>query len=91
METSAYKSIIEKIESIERKFNEIGAKGQSQSLERLWLDGKEVCKILRITSRTLHNYRKRDILPFSQVGVKVLYKVADIQKILEERYVTKSG
>jgi hypothetical protein len=51
-----------------------------------WLDSEGVCKILKVTKRTLQNYRDTLILPYSQVGKKILYKQSDIQKILESKY-----
>ena len=43
-------------------------------LAKLWLSSDDVCRILRISKRTLQNYRDNRILPFSQVGRKIYYK-----------------
>jgi MerR family transcriptional regulator, repressor of the yfmOP operon len=52
-----------------------------------WLGSEEVCRILRISNRTLVNYRVRGILPFSQISRKIYYKADDIQKHLDNHYI----
>jgi hypothetical protein len=56
-------------------------------LARLWLTGDDVCKILRISKRTLQNYRDHYILPFSQIGRKIYYKASDIDEYLDRHYI----
>jgi len=56
-------------------------------LVRLWLTGDDVCKILRISKRTLQNYRDHCILPFSQIGRKIYYRASDIQTYLDLHYI----
>jgi len=53
-----------------------------------WLDNEDVCKLLRVTKRTLQNYRDNFVLPYSQIGKKILYKASDVQKLLEKNYVS---
>lgn len=52
-----------------------------------WLDNEEVCKLLKVTKRTLQNYRDNFILPYTQVGKKILYKASDVQSTLEQNYI----
>jgi len=53
-----------------------------------WLDNEDVCKLLRVTKRTLQNYRDNFVLPYSQIGKKILYKASDVQKVLEKNYIS---
>ena len=53
-----------------------------------WLDNEEVCKLLKVTKRTLQNYRDNFILPYSQIGRKIYYKASDVQILLEKNYVS---
>ena len=82
----------------EKEFNEMQCKldaisSQLQNLNRQnplsekWLDNDEVCEVLKISKRTLQNYRDNGILPFSQISNKIYYKSSDIDKHLESNYI----
>lgn len=51
-----------------------------------FLDGKEVCRLLRIEMRTLTEYRSKGIIAFYKLGGKALYRQSDIEKVLRENY-----
>ena len=52
-----------------------------------WLTGVDVCQMLRISKRTLANYKSRGMLPCSKVGGKIYFKYSDIQALLERHYI----
>lgn len=52
----------------------------------IYLSGQEVCELLHISKRTLQQYRDDKILPYIQIGGKIIFKQSDIQRILEENY-----
>ena len=47
-----------------------------------WLDSQEVCPLLGFSKRTLQYYRSSGRLAYSQIGSKIYYKSADIEKII---------
>ena len=47
-----------------------------------WLDSQEVCLLLGFSKRTLQYYRSNGRLSYSQIGSKIYYKSADIEKII---------
>ena len=47
-----------------------------------WLDSQEVCLLLGFSKRTLQYYRSSGRLAYSQIGSKIYYKSADIEKII---------
>ncbi|MFV0327493.1 MAG: helix-turn-helix domain-containing protein [Bacteroides xylanisolvens] len=51
-----------------------------------YLTSEELCSILKISRRTLQDYRRNRILPFIQLPGKVLFRESDIRKVLEERF-----
>lgn len=58
----------------------------------IYLSGEDVCKLLHISKRTLQQYRDDNILPFIQIGGKIIYKESDILNILEQNYISgKTG
>jgi len=51
-----------------------------------FLTDKEVSERLKISRRTLQDYRTNGQIPYIQLGGKVLYQESDIQKMLDEGY-----
>ena len=52
----------------------------------VYLSGEEVCSQLRLSTRTLQEYRNAGTLTFYKIGGKILYKQSDIQTMLEKYY-----
>ena len=53
----------------------------------IYLSGEDVCKLLHISKRTLQQYRDDNILPYIQIGGKIIYKETDLMTILEQNYI----
>jgi excisionase family DNA binding protein len=51
-----------------------------------YLTSEELCSVLKISRRTLQDYRSNGVLPFIQLPWKVLFRESDIRKVLEERF-----
>lgn len=49
-----------------------------------YLTDKDVSALLRISRRTLQDYRRNGILPFFRLGGKILYRESDLQKLLSD-------
>jgi hypothetical protein len=54
------------------------------------LSGEDVCELLHISKRTLQQYRDDNILPYIQIGGKIIYKESDILTILEQNYISNN-
>jgi hypothetical protein len=54
----------------------------------IYLSGEDICKLLHISKRTLQQYRDDRILPYIQIGGKIIYKETDILEILEKNYIS---
>lgn len=52
-----------------------------------WLDGQEVCLILKISPRTLQTYRETGKIGYSQINYKIYYKPEDVNKLLMSSYI----
>jgi len=71
-----------------------GAKDASKLMENFhpplagerYLTDKEVSALLKVSRRTLQEYRNERKLPFILFGGKVLYRETDIEKMLAENY-----
>ena len=55
-----------------------------------WLDGKQVCRLLRISPRTLQTLRDNRIIGCTQIGRKFYYKPEEVERLLPgiDRYRT---
>lgn len=51
-----------------------------------FLDNREVCELLQISPRTLQEYRDKRLISFYKLEGKILYKMSDIHKMLENNH-----
>ncbi len=75
--------------SIERMLDSIEnfTKGYRPTLNgERFLTDSEVSERLRVSRRTLQEYRTNGKIPYIQLGGKTLYRESDIQKLLNEHY-----
>lgn len=52
----------------------------------IYLSGEDVCNLLHVSKRTLQQYRDDQVLPYIQIGGKIIYKESDILNVLEKHY-----
>ena len=69
---------VKRIDSINRQRN-----GRRMSE---WMDNQDVCQALKISRLTLQDYRNNGILPYRQLGGKILYRESDIERVLQSCY-----
>ena len=62
------------------KINKPGLNGEH------YLDNKQVCDFLYISRRTLQDYRDKGKIAFYKLEGKILYKLSDIEKMLEQNF-----
>ena len=53
------------------------------------LTDRELSERLKISRRTLQDYRNNGILPYRQLGGKILYRESDIERVLQSCYRSK--
>ena len=51
-----------------------------------YLTDRELSQRLKISRRTLQDYRNNGILPYRQLGGKILYCESDIERVLQSCY-----
>lgn len=75
--------------SIERMLDSIEnyTKGYRPTLNgERFLTDREVSERLRVSRRSLQDYRTNGKIPYIQLGGKTLYRESDIQKLLDKHY-----
>ena len=50
------------------------------------LDNTKLAKLLSVSKRTLQEWRTCGIIPFIQIRGKILYRVNDIERVLQNNY-----
>jgi len=86
IEKRTFEQMMQRFEDFTKQINTLCGKNRSNEN---WLDNKQVCKLLRISLRTLQTYRDTGILPFSQIGRKCYYKAADIEQFINQAFTKK--
>ena len=76
---SSLEDLSEKVEKIR------GANKPSLDGERYYTD-KELAVKLKVSRRSLQDYRNNGILPYIQVGGRILYRASDIERTLMDGY-----
>lgn len=56
-----------------------------------WVSKAEACKTLRVCSKTLDNYLKKGVIPYTQYASKIYIKSSDIEFHLEKNYIKKAS
>ena len=74
------------LEKMEKMLSVIEKMPKSLFNGERFLTDEELSKVLRVSRRTLQEYRTFGVVPYYMVQGKTLYKESDILKILEDSY-----
>lgn len=83
LEYSVFQEIVTTLQAIKEILNRQDGSGPSLGT---WLTNEEVSKLLKVSKRTLQNYRDEGKLGFSQIGAKIFYSSVDIDKFMNDNY-----
>lgn len=81
IEKKTYEKFVGQFESLVKKMTEMGNRGTDKRLGE-WLDNDDVCRILRISQRTLQTLRDNGTLAYSQISHKTYYKPEDVESVM---------
>ena len=88
MDADEMQMVLSAISSVSRRIKEVAQTYKPLFGGEHFLTGKEVCERLYISPRTLQDYRDRKIIPYTQFAGKILYKISDLERLLEDCYRT---
>ena len=86
IESKTFEQMKERFKDFSRQVKDLC--GDNQSKEK-WFGNDDVCSLLQISKRTLQTYRDNGILPFSQIGRKLYYKVSDVENLINQSQIKK--
>ncbi len=74
-----YQTILGKLEVIDKKLSE-----KHTPQHETWLSNTETAKFLKVSCRTLQNYRDKGLLEFSQVKGKIYFRLSHLESHLNK-------
>lgn len=85
MDSKVYKDLVSKIQRIA----DYVAKAQltPQEKEEVWLDSNQLADALNISTRTLQRLRNENLISYSMLRGRCLYKLSEIERGLNERII----
>lgn len=90
-ETPEMKQLISGIKALTKRVRATAQTHRPLFEGELYLTGREVCERLFLAPRTLQDYRDKGIFPYTQITGKILYRLSDLQRILQENYIKRSA
>lgn len=80
------KSFFSSLENLSKKVEKIRDNRKSSLDGERYYTDKELAVILKVSRRSLQDYRNNGILPYSQIGGRILYRASDIERTLMDGY-----
>ncbi len=86
-ENTAIKSLVERLEKVERKLNEISAEVKEPKSEFKYLDVANASKFLGMSRAKLYVLMRDGVVPYTYVGSQRRLVMADLVKYVEKNYI----
>lgn len=77
---------LEKVAVRLQRLEEMLAKKQHTDPDQVFFDNTEFIQVMNICKRTAQAWRDQGIIAYSQVGIKVYYRLSDILSLLEKHH-----
>ena len=84
IEKEAFEAFMAEVSALAEKVDRLCARGKERRLKK-WIDGEDVCRLLRLSPRTLQGMRDRNLVACSQVGRKFYYRTEDVERLVSEK------
>lgn len=85
------KSFFGSLERMRGNIEQLVANSKPSLNGERYLTDKEASALLKLSRRTLQDYRSEGRIPYILLGGKILYRESDIQKMLEAGYRSMPG
>lgn len=78
------KELFIRLERVAETLERLEESSRQRFYDERYLDDKQLSQKLKISRRTLQDYRALGVLPYYLISGKVLYKESDIENVLQE-------
>ena len=80
------KDILQRLERTDKVLDKLSKSLKRKFNGERFISDSELSRVLKISRRTLSEYRSAGILPYYLISGKILYKESDVQQMLEKAY-----
>lgn len=85
--SGAFRGLLRSMDEAEDMVRGLMADIRPPVMGERYLTGGEACRTLRISSRTLQQYRDSRTIPYTTIGGRILYPESGLLGLLERNYV----
>ena len=83
---SSVKSVLDSMKEVLALYKKVTGNYRPMLDGERYLTDREVSEILKVSRRTLQEYRNEGVLPYIPLGGKILYRESDLEELLEKFY-----
>jgi hypothetical protein len=79
----------ESLNNIEKRLEDLTkliTKKQERIFDKVIIDNDEFQRLFKISPGTASNWREQGLIAFSQINNKIVYKIEDVNKMLDDNY-----
>jgi len=84
--SEAVVSLFRSLDEIQEAIKEVFKRRTPHLNGEKFLSNNEVSKLLKLSTRTLQDWRDNGIISYIQISGKILYRQSDILKLLEDNF-----
>ena len=81
IERKAFEVLMADVSSLTEKVNRLCGRERDRRMAK-WMDNEEVCRLLRLSPRTLQMMRDKGLIACSQIGKKFYYRREDVASLV---------
>ena len=83
IERKAFEALMADVSSLTEKVNRLCGREKDRRMAK-WMDNEEVCRLLRLSPRTLQTMRDKGLIACSQIGKKFYYRREDVASLVTD-------
>ena len=80
IERKAFEALMADVSSLTEKVNRLCGRESDRRMAK-WMDNEEVCRLLRLSPRTLQTMRENGTLAYTKISHKVYYRPEDVKAV----------
>ena len=81
-----YQETLDNIETRLETLTNLIVKKQEKLFDKVFIDNDEFQRLFKISPGTAANWREKGLIAYSQINNKIIYKIVDINKMLDDNY-----
>ena len=77
------------LNNIEKRLEDLTkliTKKQERVFDKVFIDNDEFQRLFKISPGTASNWREKGLIAYSQMNNKIVYKIEDVNKMLDDNY-----